>query len=265
MRPVLPIFRRSIEILSSEIRLIPIRSIPEIRPGDDLGVTIVRAAQKMRLKLSDGDIITVAQKIISKAEGRLVNLESVTPSEFANEIANKQQRDPRLIEVILSESANIVRSDKHVLITETKHGFICANAGVDRSNVVGREWVSLLPVAPDDSALLLKTRIAEIVKVNAAVIITDTFGRAWREGLTNVAIGVGGIKPLKDLRGKADDHGKELTATLLAIADEIAAASGLLMRKTARIPVVLMRGYYFDHGDGSARELVRPKGRDLFR
>jgi coenzyme F420-0:L-glutamate ligase/coenzyme F420-1:gamma-L-glutamate ligase len=226
---------------------------------------IVRAAEKMRLKLSDGDIIIVAQKIISKAEGRLVNLESVTPSEFANEIAKKQQRDPRLVEVILSESANIVRSDDRVLITETKHGFVCANAGVDRSNVVGRDWVSLLPVAPDDSALLLKTRLAELLKVNIAVIITDTFGRAWREGLTNVAIGVAGLKPLKDLRGKTDDHGKELSATVLAIADEIAASSGLLMRKTARIPVVMMRGYYFDHGDGSARDLVRARELDLFR
>jgi coenzyme F420-0:L-glutamate ligase/coenzyme F420-1:gamma-L-glutamate ligase len=265
MRPVLPILPRSVEILSSEIRLVPIRGIPEIRPGDDLGVMIVRAAQKLRLKLSDGDIITVAQKIVSKAEGRLVNLESVTPSEFANEIANKQRRDPRLIEVILSESANIVRSDDRVLITETKHGFVCANAGVDRSNVVGKDWVSLLPDAPDDSALLLKTRFAELLKINVAVLITDTFGRAWREGLTNVAIGVAGLKPLKDLRGKTDDHGKELSATVLATADEIAAASGLLMRKTARIPAVVMRGYYFDHGEGSARDLVRPKERDLFR
>lgn len=251
--------------MSSEIQLTPIRGIPEIRPGDDLGLMIARAADKMRFKITDGDIIVVAQKIVSKAEGRLVNLESVTPSEFAVEIANKQQRDPRLIEVVLSESANIVRSDDHVLITETKHGFVCANAGVDRSNVVGKEWVSLLPVAPDDSALLLKTRFAELLKVNAAVVITDTFGRAWREGLTNVAIGVAGIKPLKDFRGKTDDHGKELSATVLAVADEIAASSGLLMRKTARIPVVVIRGYYFDHGEGSARELVRLKERDLFR
>lgn len=251
--------------MSSEIRLIPIRGIPEVRPGDDLGLMISRAADKMKFKLADGDIVVVAQKIVSKAEGRLVNLESVTPSEFAIEIANKQQRDPRLIEVILSESANIVRSDDHVLITETKHGFICANAGVDRSNVVGKDWVSLLPVAPDDSALLLKTRFAELLKVNVAVVITDTFGRAWREGLTNVAIGVAGVKPLKDFRGKTDDHGKDLSATVFAVADEIAASSGLLMRKTARIPAVVIRGYYFDHGDGGAKELVRPKERDLFR
>jgi coenzyme F420-0:L-glutamate ligase/coenzyme F420-1:gamma-L-glutamate ligase len=253
------------EILSSEIRLIPIRGIPEIRPGDDIGMMIKRAVEKMRLKLFDGDIITVAQKVISKAEGRLVNLASVTPSDFATEIARKQQRDPRMVEIILSESAKIVRSDDRVLITETKHGFVCANAGVDRSNVVGKDWVSLLPVAPDDSALLLKTRLAELFKVNVAVIISDTFGRAWREGLTNTAIGVAGLKPLKDFRGKTDDHGKELSATVLAIADEIAAATGLLMRKTARIPVVLMRGYYFEHGEGSARELIRPRERDLFR
>jgi coenzyme F420-0:L-glutamate ligase/coenzyme F420-1:gamma-L-glutamate ligase len=226
---------------------------------------IARAAEKGDFNLSDGDIVVVAQKIVSKSEGRLVNLESVTPSEFAVEIANRQQRDPRLIEVILSESANIVRSDEHVLITETKHGFICANAGVDRSNVVGKDWVSLLPVSPDDSALLLKTRFAELLKVNVAVIITDTFGRAWREGLTNFAIGLAGIKPLKDLRGKTDDHGKELSATVLAVADEIAASSGLLMRKTARIPAVVVRGYYYDHGEANAKDLLRPKERDLFR
>ncbi len=251
--------------MSSPIELIPIRGIPEIRPGDDLGEKIVRALAEMEFRLMDGDILVVAQKIVSKAEGRLVNLESITPSEFAVEIAERQNRDPRLIEVVLSESANIIRMDDHVLITETRHGFICANAGVDRSNVVGKDWVSLLPSAPDDSALLLKTRLAELRGVNLAVIITDTFGRAWREGLTNVAIGVSGIRPLKDLRGRTDDHGKELSATVLAVADELAASSGLLMRKTARIPAVVVRGYFFEHGGGSAAELIRPRERDLFR
>lgn len=251
--------------MSSSIRLTAIRGIPEVRPGDDIGATIARAAGGMKFKLTDGDIVVVAQKVISKAEGRLVNLESITPSEFAQEIARGQNRDPRLIEVILSESMNIVRMDGQVLIAETKHGFICANAGVDRSNVVGENWVSLLPLAPDDSALLLKTRLAELLKVNVAVIITDTFGRPWREGLLNVAIGVAGMKPLKDFRGKMDDHGKELSATVLAVADEIAAAAGLLMKKTSRIPVVVVRGFYFDHGEGSAKELVRAKERDLFR
>lgn len=226
---------------------------------------ISRAADAMKFEFADGDILIVAQKIVSKSEGRLVNLESIKPSEFAREIGTKQKRDPRLVEVILNESASIVRIDDHVMITETKHGFVCANAGVDRSNVVGKDWVALLPVAPDDSALLLKTRIAEQHDVNIAVIITDTFGRAWREGLTNVAIGVAGMKSLKDMRGKMDDHGKELSSTVLAVADEIAASSGLLMRKTSRIPVVVMRGYYYDHGEGSARELIRRKDRDLFR
>lgn len=249
----------------SDIQLTAVRGIPEVRPGDDVGWLIARAAEIQGLQFADGDIVVVAQKIVSKAEGRLVNLESVTPSEFAQEIGARQDRDPRLIEVILNESANIVRMDDHVMITETKHGFVCANAGVDRSNVSGKDWVSLLPVAPDDSALLLKTRLAELLKVNIAVIITDTFGRPWREGLTNVAIGVAGISPLKDFRGQVDDHGKELSATVLAVADEVAASSGLLMRKTARIPVVAVRGYYFEHRDGSAKELLRAKERDLFR
>jgi coenzyme F420-0:L-glutamate ligase/coenzyme F420-1:gamma-L-glutamate ligase len=251
--------------LGSKIQLTAIRGIPEIRPGDDIGAMIAHAAETMKFKISDGDVVVIAQKIVSKSEGRLVNLESIVPSEFAQEIAARQNRDPRLIEVILSESANIVRMDDHLLITETKHGFVCANSGVDRSNVSGKDWVSLLPVAPDDSALLLKTRLAELLGVNVALIITDTFGRPWREGLTNVAIGVAGMKPLKDFRGKVDDHGKELSATVLAVADEIAAATGLLMKKTARIPAVVVRGYYFDHGEGSAKELVRAKEKDLFR
>jgi len=249
----------------ADIQLSAIRGIPEVRPGDDVGWLIARAAETQGFRLADGDVVVVAQKIVSKAEGRLVNLGSVTPSEFALEIAAKQNRDARFIEVVLNESASIVRMDDHVMITETKHGFICANAGVDRSNVSGKDWVSLLPVAPDDSALLLKTRLAELLRVNVAIIITDTFGRAWREGLANVAIGVAGMKPLKDFRGQHDDHGKDLSATVLAVADEISAATGLLMRKTARIPVVIVRGVYYDHGEGSAQDLIRAKERDLFR
>jgi coenzyme F420-0:L-glutamate ligase / coenzyme F420-1:gamma-L-glutamate ligase len=251
--------------LSVDIQLLAVRGLPEIRPGDDLARLIARAAERDGRQLTDGDIIVVAQKIVSKAEGRLVNLEAVKPSEFAQDIAARQQRDARLIQVILGEAANIVRMDDHVLIVETRHGFICANAGVDRSNVSGKDWVSLLPVAPDDSALLLKTRLAELLKINVAIIITDTFGRAWREGLTNAAIGVAGLRPLQDLRGALDDHGKELAATVFAVADEIAAATGLLMKKTARIPVVIVRGYDYQHSNGSARELVRAKERDLFR
>jgi coenzyme F420-0:L-glutamate ligase/coenzyme F420-1:gamma-L-glutamate ligase len=249
----------------ADIQLIALRNLPEIVPGDDIGQLLVQAASEMGLMLRSGDIVVVAQKIVSKAEGRLLNLETVTPSALALEIAAHQRRDPRLVEVILSESACIVRRDERVLITETKHGFICANAGVDRSNVRGKDWVSLLPVNPDESARRLRERLWELLKAELAVIITDTFGRAWREGLTNVAIGVAGLKPLRDYRGEQDDFGRELAATILAVADELAAASGLLMRKTARIPVVVVRGYRYEMGDGKAAELIRPKERDLFR
>ena len=248
-----------------DIQLIAIRDLPEIEPGDDLGLLIYAAVSEAGIKLLSGDVLVVAQKIISKAENRLVNLAAINPSARALEIAERQGRDPRLVEVILSESARIVRQDAHLLITETKHGFVCANAGVDKSNVPGKDWVSLLPLKPDESARRLVARFSELADIHLAVIITDTFGRAWREGLTNVAIGVAGLNPMRDYRGEKDDHGKELSATVLAIADEIAAASGLLMRKTARIPVVLVRGCHYETGNGSAADLIRPKERDLFR
>lgn len=247
------------------IQFIPLPFLPEVKPNDDLARLIARAAHKAELPLQDGDVLVVAQKIVSKAEGRLVNLASVKPSPFALEIAARQQRDARLVEIILNESASIVRMDEHLLITETKHGFVCANAGVDKSNVKGKDWVALLPVAPDDSALLLRARLAELLKVEVAVLITDTFGRAWREGLTNVVIGLAGMKPMHDFRGETDDFGKPLAATVLAVADEIAAASGLLMGKTARIPVVIARGVEYERGDGTAQDLIRARARDLFR
>lgn len=247
------------------IQFIPLPHLPEVRPNDDLARLIARAAQKSELTLQDGDVLVVAQKIVSKAEGRLANLAAIKPSVFAQEIAQRQQRDARLIEIVLQEAASIVRMDDHLLITETKHGFICANAGVDKSNVKGKDWVALLPIAPDDSALLLRARLAELLKIEVAVLITDTFGRAWREGLTNVAIGLAGMNPLQDFRGETDDFGKPLAATVLAVADEIAAASGLLMRKTARIPVVVARGCAYERGEGSAQALIRARERDLFR
>jgi coenzyme F420-0:L-glutamate ligase / coenzyme F420-1:gamma-L-glutamate ligase len=247
------------------IQLIPLTNLPEVHPGDDLAKLISNAAQLGGLTLQKGDCLIVAQKIVSKAEGRLVQLSTITPSSFALEIAAQQQRDPRLVEVVLRESAEIVRVTPHVLITITKHGFICANAGVDRSNVIGEDCVALLPVDPDASARTLRQQLAERWQIEVAVIITDTFGRAWREGLTNVAIGVAGMNPLSDLRGNTDDYGKPLSATVLAIADEIAAASGLLMRKTARIPIVIARGCPLESGEYSAQALIRPKERDLFR
>lgn len=251
--------------MKSDIQLIALRGLPEVKPGDDLAALIVEAAAGAGLEFADGDILIVAQKIVSKAEGRLLDLSTVTPSPRAIEIAERQRRDPRLVEVILSESESLLRQDAHVLITETRHGFVCANAGVDRSNVSGQDWVALLPVDPDGSARELKSKLDGALGVDLAVIITDTFGRAWREGLTNAAIGLAGLVPLSDFRGQKDDYGKDLSATVLAVADELAAASGLLMRKTARIPVVIVRGYEGERGAGEARALIRPKQNDLFR
>lgn len=263
--------------MADSIQLIPITGIGEICPGDNLAQSLIEAAKQIGLRLEPRDIFIVAQKIVSKSEGRLVDLRTVEPSPRAIEIARLQERDPRLVEVILGESASLLRIDRHVLITETHHGFICANAGVDRSNVAGEDWISLLPVNPDRSAQLLSAELhnrlcpdgnagtAGNAGTPPPVIITDTFGRAWRQGLTNVAIGLSGIEPLIDFRGLPDDHGKELGATILAVADEIAAASGLLMRKTSRIPVVLLRGYDYRAGGTRATELIRPRERDLFR
>lgn len=251
--------------MSSTIQLSPILGLPEVIPGDDIGELISDAARAMSFKLADGDILAVAQKIVSKAEGRLVDLDTITPSELALEIAERQRRDPRLVEVILNESVRIVRMSDQLIIAETRHGFVCANAGVDQSNVGGKHRASLLPIAPDESALALKRRMAEILGLDLAVVITDTFGRPWREGLTNVAIGVAGIKPLDDFRGRTDDHGRELSATVLAVADELAAAAGLFMKKTSRLPVIVVRGYQYEPGEGRAKELVRAKEKDLFR
>lgn len=252
--------------MTDSIQLIPVPGIAEIRPGDNLAQAILAALTAAGISLTPDDIIIVAQKVVSKAEGRLVDLATITPSEQAIRIAQLQGRDPRLVEAILSESSTLLRIDPHVLITETHHGFICANAGVDRSNVVGDDMISLLPVDPDQSARQLQRELEAATGGALAVIITDTFGRAWREGLTNVAIGVSGMRPLTDLRGQKDDHGKDLSATVLAVADEIAAASGLLMKKTSRIPVVILRGLRVEQTTSSrATELIRPRERDLFR
>lgn len=254
--------------MADSIQLIPVTGMGEIRPGDNLAEMIVGSASRIGLQPQSGDVVIVAQKVVSKSEGRLVDLRTVEPSTQAVEIARFQGRDPRLVEVILAESNSLLRVDRYVLITETRHGFICANAGVDRSNVSGDDWVALLPIDPDLSAHLLRNQLLNLISPQCnqlAVIITDTFGRAWREGLTNVAIGLSGIEPLIDFRGQPDDHGKELSATVLAAADEIAAASGLLMGKTSRIPVVLLRGYRFRTRESRATDLIRPKERDLFR
>jgi coenzyme F420-0:L-glutamate ligase/coenzyme F420-1:gamma-L-glutamate ligase len=249
----------------SRLELFGLEGIPEVRPGDDLTLLIVAAATRTGCGLQSADVLVVAQKIVSKAEGRLVSLADVAPSRVAREFAATWGKDPRAVEVVLRESKRLVRMDRGVIITETNHGFICANAGVDLSNVPGEDQVCLLPVDPDGSAMRLRKALLEQCGVETAVIVSDTFGRPWREGLTNVAIGVAGISPLVSYVGQRDPHGHTLRVTELAAVDELAAAAGLLMGKLERIPAVVIRGYRFAVTEGYARSLVRPPERDLFR
>jgi coenzyme F420-0:L-glutamate ligase/coenzyme F420-1:gamma-L-glutamate ligase len=241
-----------------------IGDIPEVRPGDDLASLALAAAAAQGTPLQAGDVVVLSQKAVSKAEGRLVRVADVTPSPLAVEVGHAQKKDPRLIEVILRESRRIVRMDRGILITETRHGQICANAGVDQSNV-GLGWACLLPEDPDASARAFADRVRAELGVEVAVIVADTFGRPWREGLVNVAIGVAGLRPLQTYLGVPDAHGYTLQATILAVADELAAAAELVMGKLDRVPVAVVRGYRLDPGPGSARELLRDPNLDLFR
>ena len=246
---------RSLEIL-------PVEGIPEVQPGDDLSELISRTAGE---DLRARDILIVTHKIVSKAEGRLVDLRAIEPSAIAKDFAARHERDPRQIEVVLRESRRIVRMERGLIITETNHGFVCANAGVDASNVPGDEMVCLLPVDPDVSAARLRDALAARMDLELAVIVSDSFGRPWREGITNVAIGVSGMDPLADYRGQRDPHGHPLEASVLAVADELAAAAELVMGKTAGIPVAIVRGYPYKGGSGTGRDLLMPPERDLFR
>lgn len=242
------------------IQLLPVHGIPEVAPGSPLGEWIARA-----VAIEPGDVLVVAQKVVSKAEGRIVRLADVEPSEFAMRCARESGRDPRLTEIVLRESRRIVRMDHGVTICETVHGFVCANAGVDLSNVDGGASATLLPVDPDASAERIAREIEAIAGVAPGVIVSDTFGRPWREGLVEVAIGISGFAPVSDYRGQTDSHGHPLQATVLADADELAAAAGLVFRKNARVPVCVIRGFAVVPGSGSARDLVRAASRDLFR
>ena len=246
------------------VRLFSLPGMPEIHGGDDLAEQITVAARKARLHFENGDVLVVAQKIVSKAEGAVVNLKTIEPSPQARAIAERQKKDPRLVEVILQESRRLVRTDP-VLIAETRHGYVCANAGVDHSNVPGGDTVTLLPRAPDQSAKNLVAGLRKRTGKRVAVIISDTFGRPWRLGLTNVAIGASGVPVLHDLRGTRDRDGKPLTATILAIADELAAAAGLLMGKSEGFPVILIRGYRYKPSAERAASIIRPAAEDLFR
>ncbi len=255
--------------MGSELRITPITSIDEISPGVDLGSVIYVALQAQKLELQQGDIFVVTQKIVSKAEGRIVNLTEVQPSAFAEIAAAQGKKDAQHIEVVLRESRRIVRMDHGVLIAETKHGFICANAGVDESNVNGERELTLLPVDPDRSARELRARLQQLAGADSgfdiAVIISDTWGRPWRNGQVNMAIGVAGMEPIVDYRGQYDPYGYELQVSAIAVADELAAAAELVMGKVDRVPVALIRGYSYIPGQGDARSLLRDTATDMFR
>ena len=248
----------------SEVRILGLPGIPVIVPGDDLGALIEQAAQDAELPLQDGDIVVVTQKIVSKAEGCLVSLADVTPSPLAADFARQWDKDARQVEVVLQASRRIVKMDRGVIISETRHGFICANAGVDRSNMEG-DVVALLPPDPDASARAIRERLRRRLGVDAAVIISDTFGRPWREGLVNVAIGLAGMQANVDYTGQYDAQGYELKVTALCVADELAAAAELVMNKLDNVPVAVIRGYDYPRGDGDLNHLVRDPDRDLFR
>ena len=230
-----------------------------MQPGDDIAALIAE-----RATLRDGDVVVIAQKVVSKAEGRLVDIEAVTAGEDARRIAPRliAEPDPRVVQVVLDESTRVLRSDR-VLITETHHGFVAANSGVDHSNV-GEGKLALLPVDPDASARRIRDALIEATGARVGVIVSDTFGRPWRLGIVNVALGVAGLPAVIDLRGTVDDVGQPLHATVLAVADEIAAGAGLVMGKTGRTPVVIVRGIALQ-GSGSGRDLIRPADEDLFR
>jgi coenzyme F420-0:L-glutamate ligase/coenzyme F420-1:gamma-L-glutamate ligase len=248
----------------SPISMFVIPGLPEIRKGHILPKLIALAARRAKIAFEDGDVLVVAQKIISKEESRIVPLSTVQPSPQAVDLAKKLVNDPRFIEVVLRESRRIVRSDR-VLIVETHHGFVCANAGVDHSNVRGRDFVALLPQNPDRSARRLAVALRKQTGKRLAVIISDTFGRPWRLGLINVAIGAYGVPSLIDLRGTRDRHRKLLRATILAVADELAAAAGLLMDKSAGTPVVVIRCYRHEFVQDPAARIIRSASEDLFR
>ena len=247
--------------MTGDVRILPLEGIPELHEGDELAALLVDSARRS-CGLETADVLVVAQKAVSKVEGRVVSLASVEPSARALELAG--DADPRRIEVILSESREIVRSRPPLVIAETRHGFVCASAGVDASNAKGPDTLVLLPLDPDGSARGLRNRIRELAGVEVAVIVSDSFGRAWRRGTTDVALGVAGLVPLLDLVGTRDSQGYELHATEIAVADEIAGAAELVMGKTRGIPAAIVRGLDVA-GDGAATDLVMPRDRDLFR
>src|SRR5579885_879191 len=247
------------------ITLTAIEGIPMISAGDDLAALIADALDRGGLTPRAGDILVVCQKVISKAEGRVVDLKDIQPSEFANNLARRWEKDPRAVELVLRQTSRIVRNDRGVIIVETGPGWVCANAGVDESNSLGDDRAILLPVDPDASATRIRSAFKGRYGVEMAVLVTDTFGRPWRDGLTEICLGISGMNPMLDLRGSTELGGSELHHTVVAIADELASAAGLLMEKAAGVPAVLVRGYAYQPCEGSAKVLIRPAEADLFR
>jgi len=245
-----------------------INGIPEVSPGDDLATLIATASNAQHLTITSDDVIVVAHKVISKAEGRIRHLGDVEPSSRAIELANALNKDPRRVQVVLDESREVLRASHGALITVTRHGFVCANAGVDASNVPGDDALVLLPQDPDESARNLRARLKQLISEDPAVLITDSFGRAWRHGQVDVAIGCAGLNPLEDWRGRPDKDGRELRATWIAVADELAAAADLARTKDGSLPVILISGagrhVTPDDGPGAA-PIIRPESQNLFR
>ena len=246
------------------LSIIPVHGIPEVRPRDDLVGLVLASITSAGDKLVDGDILVVAQKVVSKSEGRLVRLADVVPGKRALEMAKESGKDARQLEVVLGESKQIIRWERGVLIVETHHGFVCANAGVDQSNV-DADTACLLPEDADRSAATLRARLRDLTGHDLAIIVADTFGRPWREGLVNVAVGLSGLEPIVSYLGQEDPAGHVLQATILALADELAGAAEPVMGKLDRVPVAIVRGLDWPRGEGSSRALLRDPARDLFR
>jgi coenzyme F420-0:L-glutamate ligase/coenzyme F420-1:gamma-L-glutamate ligase len=248
------------------LTILPVKGIPDIKKGDDLGKLILGKVEDQGDEFQQGDIAVISQKIVSKAEGRVLPLSKIIPSDFAKTIANETGKDPRQVEVVLRESKKIIRMRSGHLITETSQGFICANAGVDQSNVgTKRDSVTLLPRDSDASADRIRKTIHHTTGKDVPVIITDTFGRAWRIGQVNFAIGVSGMKPIRDYRATKDMYRRTLQVTEIAVADELASAAELVMNKADRVPVAIVRGYEAPRGRGRVKDLIRPEEFDLFR
>ena len=251
--------------MPKRFEVLAVEGIPEVVPGDDLASMILAAAEASSAGIRPGDVVVVAQKVVSKSEGAIRRLSQTTPTPDVTELAARLGKDPRMVQIVMDESVRTVRAVPGVLIVETRHGLICANAGVDASNVPGDDSVTTLPVDPDASAARIRGVLEAAAGGNVAVIVSDSFNRPWREGSMNVAIGVSGLEPLMDLRGREDDHGRMLAATLVSLADELASAAQIAMGEVGRVPVAIVRGVEFEPGEAGASVLIRPPERDLFR